>query len=428
MRRITRSAVCAVAAIFAATSGFSAATAADTPIPSPTDLPTSGQDDLSVTLPAEYSPYADVPIEIYEVATDISAAITGSSLVWDDLTKTLTVWVADDSQSQTASDLIRESGAARMQVKVTEYDPEYLRDVATELVAAASVDGTDVTWAGPAPDGSGIEIGVDAAPTAPATQAEIATFDGVPVTVVDEGGATAASRNVDASPFMAGADMIRDAGGGYVSYCTTAFAFNHYDQPSSTVTERIFTADHCTSTGQVWLTGRNLNNPTVGTSVSVTTQQNDLKALSGQDYRPYMYYGANSSNSAVAIFGYVTPIVGATICYSGAPSGTVCGNQVTNTGVTVSYSGAGTYLNLTRTVQTDGTPAVGNGDSGGPAFVIATGGYVYAAGVISGMQNAGTTCTGDASTDTRKCSATAFFAPIGDYFAFNPLDSIQTYN
>ena len=77
----------------------------------------------------------------------------------------------------------------------------------------------------------------------------------------------------------------------------------------------------------MWRTGRSLANPIVGTAVSTFTPQSDIKALSGGDYRPYMYYGANTSNSAVAIFGYVTPIVGANVCYGGAPSGTVCGNE-----------------------------------------------------------------------------------------------------
>lgn len=428
MIRMTGVSSLAVAVILATTTGLSAAAAAPGD-PSSSSRANSPRAIERVTLHATYAPYEDVPADVYKVATDLTLAFPDTSLVWDDTDERITAWISGPADVEGVSALVASSGVRGIDVQVAAYERDALELLANEIVVSGVLDGADISWAGPRADGSGLDVGVQNLTTSAAARtAQQPEYAGVPVTLVTDGEVARASRDYDLSPFMAGADMVRDAGGGYVSYCSTAFAFTHMDLATGVVSERLFTADHCGPTGAVWRTGRSLANPIVGTSESTFTAQNDLKSLSGGDYRPYMYYGANTSNSAVAIFGYVTPIVGAIVCYGGAPSGTVCGNEVTHTGLTVSYTGAGTYQDLTRTVQTSGTPAVGNGDSGGPAFVIATGGYVYAAGIISGMSGAGSTCTGDASTATRKCSATVFFAPVVDYFQYNEPDSIQTYD
>lgn len=99
---------------------------------------------------------------------------------------------------------------------------------------------------------------------------------------------------------------------------------------------------------------------------------------------------------------------------------------MTHTDVTVNYGYNLTYQHLTRTVQQTGLSAVGNGDSGGPVFLINQGGMVYATGVISGMSNAGTDCQGDPSSSTRKCSTVGFYAPVQEYFRFHVSDFIQS--
>lgn len=412
--------------IFTVATGLSATATPRDPSSAPKDG--SPAPTVHVTLPGKYAPYEDMSAEVYQAATDIVMSLPEASLAWDDASQRLTAWMSNAADADEAAALVASAGVHGLDIRVASYERTTLEALASEIVASGTFAGADVTWAGPRPDGSGLDVGVATAPTAAAAKgAQQQTYVDVPVTVTVDSDVVPASRDYDVSPFIAGADMIRDAGGGYVSYCSTAFAFTHMDLTTRVVTERMFTADHCGPTGAVWRTGRNLGNPIVGTAQSTFTPQADIKAMSGGDYNPYMYYGANTSNSAVAIFGYVTPIVGAIVCYSGAPSGTVCGNEVTHTDLVVSYGGSLTYEGLTRTVQTSGTPAVGNGDSGGPAFVIASGGYVYAAGIISGMSGAGTSCTGDPSTTSRKCSATVFFAPLVDYFQYNEPDTIQTY-
>ena len=63
--------------------------------------------------------------------------------------------------------------------------------------------------------------------------------------------------------------------------------------------------------------------------------------------------------------------------------------------------------------QATGIPAAGQGDSGGPTYVASSG--IYAAGFISGLLGATTTCTGDAGG--RLCSATVLFAGVAYPFA-----------
>lgn len=203
-----------------------------------------------------------------------------------------------------------------------------------------------------------------------------------------------ASRDLDSSPFSAGADIVRDAGGGYIGFCTTSFAFTSSGQ------ERLFTADHCGNTGQVWRTGRNLANATVGTMTAPAQNvpRRDIATISGGDYGARVYTGPNSSSTTIAVAGYTAPVVNQILCYSGAPSGTVCNNRVTHTGLTINYGPGSVHDGITRTVQQNGTPAVGSGDSGGPVYAPTSDGRATAVGVISGISGGGSACTGDPSS------------------------------
>lgn len=431
MTRMSRTVGVAAVAVLSIATSLGVAAAAPTPGPG-TPGGSSLQDrSRDLTVPDGYGPYGDVPLATYELVTTLDRDFADPSFVWDSSAQRLTIWSSSAPEAAAVRAVVVASGASGVDVAVSTYAHDQLDQAATEVVASQSFADGEVSWAAPRPDGSGLDVGVN--PTAAARSSAPAVYNGIPVTVVNDGEAVPATRDVDYSPFIAGADMIHRIDDQYVGYCTTAFAFNHFDLPTRTYVERMFTADHCVRDGNSeWHTGRSLGNAQVGTTVAAVTEQSDIGALGGQDYDPYLYWGANTSNGAVAVFGYVTPIVGAAVCYSGAPSGTVCGNTVTHTDVNVAYGDWPNqlfYNGLTRTVQDDGISAAGNGDSGGPVVVIATGGYPYAAGIISGMSSAGDSCEGDPSTTTRKCSATLYFAPVSDYFglAANELDYIQTY-
>jgi len=152
----------------------------------------------------------------------------------------------------------------------------------------------------------------------------------------------------------------------------------------------------------------------------------DIATISGGDYGGRVYTGSNSSTTTIPVAGYTAPVVNQILCYSGAPSGTVCNNRVTHTGLTINYGPGHVYDGITRTVQQNGQPAVGSGDSGGPVYAATSDGRATAVGIISGISNGTTTCTGDPGVNGRLCSATALFTPVSEYFKANPNDRILT--
>lgn len=105
--------------------------------------------------------------------------------------------------------------------------------------------------------------------------------------------------------------------------------------------------------------------------------------------------------------------IGAYVCYSGSRSGTMCNNLIENVNVSACYGGVlPCYYNLAATSQVGGQPAVGQGDSGGPAISQGGNGR-FAMGIISGMTNASQSCTGDGG---RLCSSTVLYAPVTEFF------------
>jgi len=127
---------------------------------------------------------------------------------------------------------------------------------------------------------------------------------------------------------------------------------------------------------------------------------------------PYMYTGAWNSDTYTPINGLASPVIGTEICYSGSFSGLQCGNIVTHSESQVDY---GVQISWAfTTVNSAGLATVGQGDSGGPGYVLtSTGsGYKrYAATIISGIANGTGTCMGDVYPG-RLCSAMAFSTSV----------------
>lgn len=132
-------------------------------------------------------------------------------------------------------------------------------------------------------------------------------------------------------------------------------------------------------------------------------------------YGPYMYVGGVSGASRYVVTGGAMPVVGADFCYSGSYSGTWCYNEIEATNVYVDYGGAGKNTGpLVRTRNYKGISAVGQGDSGGPAFQFnsTTTNGVRATGIISGISGGSTTgCRGEQYKD-RLRSTVALISPI----------------
>ncbi|GMA33307.1 trypsin-like serine protease [Litorihabitans aurantiacus] len=376
---------------------------------------------------------SNVPADLLEYATAVDLAYPEVSLVWDEGASALRVVLDPGADAVEATALAVERGVeAEVVVEEAIYGQAELKRAASDLVASGGA-----TWAAPSPAGSGLEIGVeiataqqggDSPSSAPQSEAPAETPAGIPVEVVEEAPVELASRDLDSSPFSAGADISRLGDQpGRINLCSTSFAFTHTLAGGATE-ERLFTADHCGATGQTWHTGRSLSNPVVGTMTAPApgVPNADIATIGGQDYAARSYRGPNTSAETLSVSGYSTAIVNSTLCYSGAPSGTVCDNRVQNVGLTIDYGSGFVYENLTRTTQVAGIPAAGSGDSGGPVYALTEDGRASAVGVISGISNGGSRCSGDPSSQSRQCSRTAFFAPVDEYFANNPQASILT--
>lgn len=127
--------------------------------------------------------------------------------------------------------------------------------------------------------------------------------------------------------------------------------------------------------------------------------------------------GGDEGRHLHAVMGAVLTPKGGSVCYSGSSSGTVCGNTVTDTGVTTCYHGGlQCYNDLVQTSQIADLPAAGKGDSGGPVYT--TDGGIYASGVISGINSAGQKpCHGNPVPASKKCSSIVLFAPLSELMA-----------
>lgn len=201
--------------------------------------------------------------------------------------------------------------------------------------------------------------------------------------------------------------------------CTTGFRGTKISDSSAAM----LSANHCESTiGKQWYYS-SLTDYTIGQYQGTNPPPTmnglpDVAVWSGSGTAQMdagIFIGNNtvSGSYVYAIRGVAGTTVGASVCYSGSRSGTVCGSSVTAVNVTACYSGMSfCYDRLARTLQGGGLPAAGQGDSGGPVYSTNSG--VYATGIISGLINGTTTCTGDAGG--RLCSADLLYAPITDAF------------
>lgn len=364
---------------------------------------------------------SNVPFEVLDAATKIRMLHDPVSMEWDDDQDLLTIWAnPEDSLAEINADIER-IGVVGIRAASAAYS---LADIeaASRQVIVSGLGGADVSWAGPASDGSGLSVGLEEAPSIQTRSSQVLGVPIVDVTV--SGTVEPVSRNYDLSPYSAGADMSKAHNTpGYLNLCTTGFGvWDYYYGSFQTI---LLTADHClqASSSSVWNTGWSPTNPTVGTQIGSGGSLIDIGQIRGQEYSGYMYYGNNNSNSAVAVSGYVTSVVGAQYHYSGARSGVIYNNNATTINATINYGGGMVYEGLTVTQQMSSGPAAGPGDSGGPVFALDSNGYVYAAGIISGISGERIDCYGDQG---RLCSATAIFADISDYFVWHPTAEILT--
>jgi len=370
--------------------------------------------------------YANIPADVYDLAREIEATDkyeTLNSFEWDDDSDVLLVHFHGDSTE--LQDIIDSSELPADEVQLVEnaFAIDDLISTSQGIVEGQTYLGEDVSWAAPRADGSGVDVALDVeeATLASLEQALSTQRSAIPVTLHSEARPEASSRLVDTEPFWAGADWVRtytEGGQNWYGFCTTSFAVGK--MVSGSLVTEMLTADHCGPGGATVYTSRNPSNAQLGTLQSAWTGNTDIMRIIGKSYQPVVYVGYRYSNDATGVAGWVTPILNGYVCYSGAPSGIVCGNKMTALSVSAAYGPTQIYFGLTRTSQVDGISAVGNGDSGGPVIAVADG-KAYAMGVISGMSGGSPhTCQGlPGAVGGRECSSEALFAPVGQFLGYN---------
>lgn len=291
---------------------------------------------------------------------------------------------------------------------------------AAEAVIGTHVAGLPVMEAGPSNDSSTLEIHLEGNPAATRTLRAPSVLEGFPVDVTIGERPVAVSRNSDPNqPHWGGAKMSRpnpDAPTTQIIGCSTGFAVGF--NTAAGVQTSMITADHCGPTNSQWRTGFSLTSVLLGTMRDTSATGTDIKRISGaRSFGPVVYWGPAGSSDGLPIRGATTAVLNDVICYSGARSGSVCSNRITSLNRSVCYSLSECYRNHVFTDQTGNVPAAGQGDSGGPAIASRNNGQAFAQGIISGIQDATTRCTGEGN---RLCSTRVIFAPVEGFFQANP--------
>lgn len=266
----------------------------------------------------------------------------------------------------------------------------------------------------PEPDGTSITIGVEGMSNSRLRASNLpGEILGVPVTFVEDAQARSAIRTRSGAPVISGAVMRGPRSDGYAR-CSTGFPVTRYADGQL----NMISADHCTDLqGENWLYGNGTHS--VGRSTFQAPGGTDLELFVESDsVSTWVLVGAYQDNVSVApIRGYLAPVGGNRICYSGAFSGIVCNNVLENSDV---FSCVALQCYWTRwTHQSVGVPAAGSGDSGGPGFALIVRAEdnsvgAYGMGIISMTPfDSNTTCTGEPGASNRLCSPNVGFAPLG---------------
>lgn len=388
------------------------------------------------------APAADkpgVPSRVYEsleaIQKDLNALEEFNHYEWDESTKRLIVHHHGNSDN-IVNVLAGALSPKDFALAEDKYSVRELQKEAQRITTAhPTIGGAPVTSAGPTSNADGIVIQVDSGDQRTLSETlNLSAVSAFPVTIEEGQPAEPASRQYDpVSPHWGGAVMSRPTNDpGYFNICTTGFAVGYMS--GSTLVTKNLTADHCGPTSATWRTGISSSTPILGGFIDTNSGGSDLKLIStmagvSTSFGPVIYNGNENSNTGLGIAGAVPPILNDYWCYSGSQSGIICNNKVTQVNQYICYGIGGLgpcYGQQAVSVQQDGISAAGNGDSGGPV-VAERNSYAYAAGIISGIRNAGTNCQGKPASETRKCSATVITSPVQAFFNANPNYGILTY-
>ncbi len=281
--------------------------------------------------------------------------------------------------------------------------------------ATLRAEGITVSQAGPAPDGSGITVGVDYAASALAggsSTAMAAVAAQQAVAAVASGPAPVSVRNVptarpsgtrqaDNVPWWGGDRIVRP---GNVD-CSAGFSIRIGS------TAYMLTAGHCGGINTAWQTG-----DWYGSGTPVGTEANrdpngDTAIIAVSSNEGWIYDKGWDSSVGEAVIGSETTVPGTYVCTEGATSGVRCSIEVQQTGLYVSFGSFAAY-NEVYAASTSGSQSSAGGDSGGPVIVNSgTSGQVYGVGTISGGSTS-VACSNIDPNVTPACTSDTYFEDL----------------
>jgi hypothetical protein len=385
---------------------------------------------------------AGVPVSVHSVLSKYleQHSLTGlNAIQWDAGAQAIRLHYHGSAPTDLAANL--ESSTGTRVILVSDlFDRDALAIAAGKIARQiTTASGSRITSAGPSPDSSRIEVtvaGDSRLKQSFSTDAQSLAANlgiDVPISIIAAGEVQPSSRQGDAPPWSGGARMSTPTSqAGVFTICTTGWGMGII---SSLPNYRavMLTADHCSGGGAIgvpWRTGIGSTTTLIGSTESTPNSGADLQLINivnqTQGGSGFIYVGDYQSEVGARVRGAIPPIIGDSWCDSGASSGTVCGNEVVNTELTVCYSLTECYGHTVKTQQTAGISSEGNGDSGGPVgyLYVDDDGYlaIYAAGVISGiMDGSPSGCQGlPGQAGDRECSDINLVAPIQVLFDVYP--------
>ena len=322
----------------------------------------------------------------------------------EDRTEVTVWWHGDESKQLSALIGGAPAELVRTNIAQTVHLPGDLKAAAQKIMS----DGADlgVVSVSTPKDGSSLKVSVSPLQNKQSANdsADIQSLTALPVVIEESSGFVPANtRQNDKGYHLGGASIHSYSTGGG---CSSGFSVKRGSEQGS-----MFAA-HCGGVGEYWVTYDSFWD-TAWYNYGTTDQRvtaYDGAIMKSNFSQAYMWTQGPTSTVYCAIKGQYTAPLGAEICYSGSQSGVVCGNIVQERNIPYSLGGDLSNVTGLRTEQSSGQPAAGNGDSGGPGYVIlnVSGSSArYAATIISGIPyDSGTNCTGNPGGGGRFCSAT----------------------
>lgn len=281
----------------------------------------------------------------------------------------VTLWWKGALPAPVAKAVKAAQAVAPVTVAPARYSRTELRQAARTVRTGIGADRPDAPYAVKlATDGSGLEVSVDTAVSAP-TVPEV----DVPTRIVREAPLKPRSRDDDTPLWRGGTIMWTDTGAG----CTAGFGVR---DPSGA--RYILTAAHCGPTGGQWRDGEG---ELIG-AMGARHQPHDVGLIPTAEAGDTMYAGGLDDEHQLVVSGWTEVFPGQLLCQSGRTMAWITGGPMCNIEVKFHYTDE---EDLVEATQLDDLEVAYSGDSGGPVYALGANGTILAAGTVTRSGGAG---------------------------------------